>query len=62
MEALQRLAHKKTIIMIAHRISTLRECDTIYLLKRGSIAAEGTYQGLIETDRNFRELARPLGT
>ena len=41
-EALQRLAHKKTIIMIAHRITTLRECDMIYVLERGEMMFSGT--------------------
>jgi ATP-binding cassette subfamily C protein len=59
MDALQCLANKKTVIMIAHRISTLRECDVIYLMKNGEIVAQGTYANLMHTDANFRELAHP---
>ena len=61
MEALQNLAHQKTIIMIAHRISTLRECDVIYLMQHGRVIAHGNYAHLMQTDSSFRELARPSG-
>jgi ABC-type multidrug transport system fused ATPase/permease subunit len=42
-EAVQSLAHMKTIIIIAHRLSTLRYCDTIYELRNGRIAKSGPY-------------------
>jgi len=47
----------KTVIMIAHRIATVRECDTIYLLEHGRIAAQGTYDELLRSSEAFRAMA-----
>ncbi len=58
MEAIHNLTHKKTIIIIAHRLSTVRECDVIYLLERGKIIAEGKYQELLATNQQFRKMAK----
>ncbi|MFP4011554.1 MAG: ABC transporter ATP-binding protein [Spirochaetaceae bacterium] len=58
MDAIHNLAHEKTIIVIAHRITTVRECDSIFMLDRGRIVAEGTYDRLLETSDHFRALAK----
>lgn len=57
-EALHELAHRKTIIMIAHRLSTVRECDTIFLLEQGQVTGLGTYDQLMRDNARFRELAK----
>jgi len=57
MDAVHNLGHAKTIIMIAHRLSTVRDCDTIFMLEGGRVVAEGAYDDLIETNRQFRALA-----
>jgi ABC-type multidrug transport system fused ATPase/permease subunit len=46
-EGLQRLARGRTVIMIAHRLNTLRSADTIVVLERGTIAEQGTHDHLI---------------
>jgi ABC-type multidrug transport system fused ATPase/permease subunit len=56
-EAVSNLAAKKTIIMIAHRLTTVRGCDQIYLLESGRVAAVGTYDELIQSNKTFQELA-----
>jgi ABC-type bacteriocin/lantibiotic exporter with double-glycine peptidase domain len=53
MRAIDSLMGVKTIIMIAHRISTLRNCDAIYLIENGEITDEGTYNELIERNPYF---------
>ena len=61
MEAVQNLGHQKTIIMIAHRLSTVRNCDTIFLLEKGRLIAEGTYDELVASSKSFRRLAQLEG-
>lgn len=56
-EALHSLLHRKTIIMVAHRIATVRGCDMIYMLSDGKIHAKGTYNSLIESNAQFRQMA-----
>ena len=47
-----------TRIVIAHRLSTIRHCDRIIVLEHGSIAEEGSYEGLIAKDGIFADLVR----
>ena len=47
-----------TLIMIAHRLATVRHCDHIFLLDEGRIVAEGAYDDLIEDNALFRGMAR----
>lgn len=57
MKAVNSLRKEKTIVMIAHRFSTVSECDKIYLLKTGKVHAAGTYEKLLKTEPVFRRLA-----
>ena len=56
MDAVHNLGRQKTIIMIAHRLSTVRDCDTIFLLEQGRVVAQGPYDALVETNAEFRRL------
>jgi ATP-binding cassette subfamily C protein len=58
MDAIHNLAHEKTIIVIAHRITTVRECDNIYLLDNGRVVEQGGYEELLEKSERFRALAK----
>jgi ABC-type bacteriocin/lantibiotic exporter with double-glycine peptidase domain len=57
MDAVANLARRKTIILIAHRMTTVRGCDTIYLLEHGQLVASGTYDALVKGDKRFRAMA-----
>lgn len=57
MEAVNKLRHDITIILIAHRLTTVRECDQIYLLDRGRVAAHGTFNELFQNNETFRAMA-----
>jgi len=57
MEALHTLSHQKTILMVAHRLSTVRECDKIFVLEHGELADQGTYDELLSRNAIFRQLA-----
>lgn len=61
MEAIQNLSGSKTIIMIAHRFSTIQQCDIIYFLDKGSIVDYGTYEELMGTNARFRAMSSSHG-
>ena len=58
MEAIQELAGQKTLVLIAHRLSTVQLCQQIYLLEGGKLVAQGTYQELLQNSPEFRQLAQ----
>ena len=60
MDAVQNLGHKKTIIIIAHRLSTVRPCDTIFVLDQGRLAGSGPYDELTRSSPQFRAMAGTL--
>ncbi len=57
MEAVHNLGHRKTIIMIAHRLSTVQDCDCIFMLENGHLTAQGTYGELIKNHQPFKKMA-----
>jgi ATP-binding cassette, subfamily B, bacterial PglK len=59
MEAMRTLASSKTCILIAHRLSTLTDCDLIFVLKDGQITATGTHSSLFRSDATFHTMIRP---
>ncbi len=61
MDAVHDLGQKKTIILIAHRLSTVRECDQIFYLEQGRVIAAGTYDELLSTNSKFRLMAGAVG-
>ncbi len=57
MEAVQNIRADKTIILIAHRLTTVRNCDLIFLMDHGRIVAQGTYDELVASNETFRKMA-----
>ncbi len=55
-KALRELMHGKTVIAIAHRLSTLREMDRILVLDRGAVVEEGTHAELVARGGAYAEL------
>lgn len=56
MEAIHAFSGTRTIIMIAHRLSTVRQCDCIYLVEKGRVIGQGTYEQLATRNEAFRTL------
>jgi len=52
-QSIDRLDKDLTIIMVAHRITTLRNCNRIFKLENGVISEEMNYKDLISTDREI---------
>jgi len=57
MDAVHNLGRKKTIVLIAHRLSTVRDCDTIFVLENGRLVDQGTYSELLRESDRFRAMA-----
>ena len=55
-EAINSLDKKLTIIFIAHRITTVKNCDCIYEFENGEIKASGIFEDLINSSESFKEI------
>jgi len=55
-EEIYGLRGQKTIIMIAHRLDTVKNCDYIYLMDQGRIVAQGTYSDLEKDSDHFKKM------
>ena len=56
MQAVKNLSGKKTIIIIAHRLSTVKNCDLLYFIKDGTVTERGTYNELFEKSSAFKSM------
>ena len=54
MEAVAELTHDKTVIMIAHRLKTVRNADRIFVVDHGEIVQQGTHEKLVSVDGLYR--------
>ena len=60
-QTLARLRGEKTIIVIAHRLSVVRDCDCVYLLRQGRVRHSGRLSELFSADPAFAEFAATAG-
>lgn len=54
MEAIDALSHELTIILVAHRLSTVQRADRIFLLEKGRLIAQGSYEELLKASSSFQ--------
>ena len=53
MESVNKLSNKITIILIAHRLNTVKKCDTIFRIDKGEIVEKGTFDSLFNYNKNL---------
>jgi ABC-type multidrug transport system fused ATPase/permease subunit len=56
MEAIHALGRTKTILIVAHRLSTVRHCDRIIVLEHGRVVADGAFDELVRDNEQFRSM------
>ena len=56
MEAIDFLSNEKTIILIAHRMNTIKRCNKILLMNSGTIEASGNYDELYKSSKRFQKM------
>ncbi len=54
--SLARVGHDRTMVVVAHRLSTIRNADTIYVIDAGRVAEVGTHASLLELNGIYRNL------
>ena len=52
------MKNKLTIIFIAHRLTTIKQCDCIYEFENGEIKAKGKFDELKEKSKSFAEMIK----
>ena len=57
MEAIRDAARIKTVILIAHRLSTVRDCERIFVVEDGQVVEQGHYRELVDLKGTFNVLA-----
>jgi ABC-type multidrug transport system fused ATPase/permease subunit len=60
MEAVHNLGNRKTIIIVAHRLTTVQGCDEILLIERGHLESRGSFEELKKKNAHFRTMAGAL--
>tara|TARA_B100001057_G_scaffold495216_1_gene593700 strand:+ start:53 stop:1846 length:1794 start_codon:yes stop_codon:yes gene_type:complete len=58
MDAVHNSENNITKILIAHRLSTVKRCDKIFLFDKGELKTQGTFEELIKINDDFRESAK----
>jgi ATP-binding cassette, subfamily B, bacterial HlyB/CyaB len=55
---MERIARGRSVIIIAHRLSTVRRCDRILTIERGRLVEDGNHDALIRTGGRYASLHR----
>lgn len=56
-QAIQALSRHKTVVLVAHRLTTIRNADVIFFMQKGRVVASGTYDQLMSECSAFRSMA-----
>ena len=56
MQTINNLSGKKTIILVSHRLSTVRDSECIYLMEEGQIIDKGNFDELLNKNKFFKKM------
>ena len=59
MNTLNKIKKNITIILIAHRLNTVKNCDNIFVLQNGQVKDYGVYEELVKTSETFQKMVKP---
>ncbi len=54
--AVEALKKQKTVVVVAHRLSTVRRCDCLFFLEKGKVSGQGTFDELVARNKSFARL------
>ena len=60
MSAIRALSGTKTIVIVAHRLTTIQDCDHLFVIDKGRVCEQGTYNQLLQKDGAFAVLAHSV--
>lgn len=55
-KSIDALSHNSTVVIVAHRLSTIKNADIIYFIENGKVEAQGSFDELFETNEKFQQL------
>ena len=55
-DSIEKISDYYTIIIVAHRLSTIINCDKIFFLENGEIVDSGTHEELLQKNKNYKKL------
>ena len=58
-ETINKIKKDITIILIAHRLNSVRSCDNIFVLEKGQVKDQGSFEELLKKSETFREMVSP---
>lgn len=54
---IEELSGQKTLLIVAHRLSTIKKCDVIYFMESGTVTDSGTFDELLSNNASFKQMA-----
>jgi len=60
-DSISKLNRELTVLLVAHRLSSVRKCDLLVELQQGRVVAKGTYEELLDSSPSFRSMAKVVG-
>ena len=57
MDAIYELSSHKTIILVAHRLNTVKQCNCIFLFENGSLVDSGSFDNMKAKNKQFQKMS-----